>query len=117
APNSIYTFVVADNNTTNGPKGLPVIIGNLTINGNRSIVERSTDANTPFFRLLQVASTATLTINDLTLRNGNVNSPDYQAWPMRYGGAIVNLGGSVTLNRTTFSNNRAYFGGAISNDQ
>jgi hypothetical protein len=91
------------NNTTDGPTGLPVIAGNdiLTITGQGGdIIQRDSSASP--FRLFDVASGATLQLNDLTLQNGfafgsNVSSQ---------GGAIYN-DGSLDLSGVTVQNNVA----------
>ena len=59
------------NNTTNGATGLPVIAANdnLTIVGNGDTIERST-ATAAYFRLLDVASGGSLTLQNLTLQGG-----------------------------------------------
>src|SRR5207253_1117250 len=64
APTTSPYVLTASDNATDGPTGLPVIAArnNLTIVGNGDTVERSTDPTTPFFRLLDVASGATLTL-------------------------------------------------------
>jgi hypothetical protein len=71
---SPYVLTAADN-TTDGPTGLPVIKGgnkpdSLTIIGNGDTIERSTASGTPDFRLFDVASGASLTLQNLTLENG-----------------------------------------------
>ncbi len=61
------------NNSEHGPTGLPVIAaggGNLTIVGNGAVIERSSVAGTPAFRLLDVAAGASLTLENLTLQGG-----------------------------------------------
>src|SRR2546423_3982524 len=64
--------LTAVNNTTDGANGLPVISGkkgadNLTIIGNGDTIERSTAAGTPAFRLFDVATGNTLTLQNMTL--------------------------------------------------
>src|SRR5262249_30144606 len=73
--NTPITFhLTAVNNTTNGANGLPVIAakkgGSLTIVGNGDTIERSTAAGTPAFRLFDVASGSSLTLQNLTLQYG-----------------------------------------------
>src|SRR5262249_22838006 len=63
-----FTLSSPDNNT-DGSTGLPVIIasgGSLSIVGNGALVERSTAADVPAFRLFDVALGASLTLQDVT---------------------------------------------------
>ena len=57
--------------------GLPVIAAkdNLTIVGNGDTIERSTAVGTPLFRLLDVASGGSLTLENLTLQGGHIPGP------------------------------------------
>src|SRR5262249_40188018 len=99
------------NNTDNyGATGLPVIAaggGSLTIVGNGDIIERSTAKGTPPFRLLSVASGASLTLQDLTLQGGLI-SGTAATYPERTasGGGILSLG-TLTLTGVTVQNNTA----------
>ena len=87
---------------------LPVLTGNLVINGpgaNTLTVERSAAAN---FRIFRIALGQTVTISGLTIANGNeVN-----------GGGIYNDHGNLTVQSVTLRNNTASGGGggAIYND-
>jgi hypothetical protein len=64
--------LTAVNNTTDGATGLPVIKAKdqLTIVGNGDTIARSTAAGTPPFRLFDVASGASLTLENLTVQGG-----------------------------------------------
>jgi len=92
---STYTLTVV-NNTTDGANGLPDITGEIIINGNGSIVERSSAA--PSLRVFHVASTGKLTLNALTVRNGMADSG--------YGGGLYNSG-IVTVSNSVITNNSA----------
>jgi hypothetical protein len=116
APSSPY-ILTAVNNTTDGPAGLPVLAAgiNLTIVGNGDTIERSTASGTPAFRLFDVYSGETLSLQNLTLQNGLAPSDGVQA----FGGAIFNTG-DLTLSGCTLQNNTAQgangvwaYGGAI----
>jgi hypothetical protein len=124
---TIFTLT-AVNNTTDGPTGLPVIAANhhLTIRGNGATLARSTAPGTPAFRLFHVASGAILTLENLTLANGQVIGDTGQH---AYGGAILNAAGaSLTVKSSMLVGNQAIggdgrqklggfgFGGAIWND-
>jgi hypothetical protein len=51
-----YTLTAAAGTSANGPNGLPVITGDITLDGNNSVIRRAPDA--PAFRILEVAETA-----------------------------------------------------------
>ena len=110
APISSPYVVTAADNSTDGPTGLPVIGGggkkvaadNLTIVGNGDTIERGTASGTPDFRLLGVASRASLTLENLTLQNGLAFGSGSSA----EGGAIYNQG-NLILSAVTVQNNLA----------
>src|SRR5262249_5957454 len=79
--------LTAENNTTNGPNGLPVIAAGdgLTIVGNGDTIARS---NLKPFRLFCVAAGASLTLEDLTLTGGLAKADNSAGC----GGAIFNQG-------------------------
>ena len=82
-----YTLTAADNETSDGLNGLPVVTGQLTITGvtaESSTIERAPGA--PAFRLLQVSASGALTLRRLTLRGG---SAGFGTWR---GGAIYSRG-------------------------
>ncbi len=123
---STYDFTSADNNTF-GPNALPVITGNITINGNGAVLMRdpSLGQNTPFRFFYvsgsQVASpsgtqstggaTGTLILNNLTLEDGLAQggSSGTGGGGLGAGGAILNMG-NVTLNGVTLEQNTAQGG-------
>jgi hypothetical protein len=74
--------------------GLPQVSVITTIQGHGAIIQRSLAAGTPDFRLFYVGSTGNLTLQNVTLRQGN-----------KSGSAIFNSGGTVTLNNSTIRNN------------
>ncbi|NEP57593.1 MAG: DUF4347 domain-containing protein [Symploca sp. SIO2G7] len=104
----ITLTAVADN--ANGDNGLPSITAaeRLTINGMGFTIAR--DADAPNFRLLRIAEGAELVVNNTTLTNGFVNGAEGEG----SGGGILNLG-TLTLNNSTVSGNRAVLGGGIYN--
>jgi len=105
-----YALMAVDNQT-GGPNGLPSITRKLTIKGvgaGSTVIERDADALD--FRLLHVAATGSLTLEGLTLRGGRVEFS---------GGGIFNLG-TVTILRSTLIDNVAFggfssIGGGLSN--
>jgi hypothetical protein len=105
------------NNTTHGPTGLPVIaVGeNLTIVGNGDVIERSTAAGVPEFRLFDVAAGATLNIQNATLQGGVAVGDGRSALDggSSSGGAIFNQG-VLSLNGVTVQNNTALGSASVS---
>ena len=81
----VYTLESA-NNTTEGGTGLPVITGNVTIQGSGATITRSSATGVTAFRIFDVASGGSLTLNSLTLSNGLANNGQ------QGGGAIFNHG-------------------------
>lgn len=106
APTTSPYVLTAVNNTTNGANGLPVISGNkidnLTIFGNSDTIERSTASGTPDFRLFDVASGSSLTLELVTLENGVAQGSGAAA----DGGAIYN-NGTLILSGATVAGNTA----------
>jgi hypothetical protein len=98
-----YTLTAVDNDT-DGPNGLPSMMGRLTITGvgaDTTIIERAAGAMP--FRLLHVAATGVLTLEGLTLRGGNDATTNG-------GGGIYNRG-TLTLTDSTLSDNTTRQGG------
>ena len=89
----------------------PSITSELTIDGRGATIVRSDADGTPDFRILHVAATGALTLNDLTLLKGSVNTDGTGLG----GGAVFNAG-AVVLNNVTISGNKSGTdGGGISN--
>ncbi len=105
-----YTLSEVDNET-NGPNGLPVVTSALIFEGNRAAIARSTSQDGSEFRILEVAETGTLTLQDVTLERGFLSE---DAPNTSRGGGIYNLG-TVTLNRSSVSENEAFDAGGIYN--
>ncbi len=104
--NETITLHQIDNDTI-GENALPRITTNITIEGNHATITMASSA--PMMRFFDVGSvnggvTAHLTLNNLTLKNGDVDGS---------GGAIRN-DGILYLNHVRLENNRASFeGGAL----
>ena len=103
------TLTAADNDDNRNANGLPRISSAITINGDGYTISRA--AGAPAFRFFHVTADGVLTLNDLTLHNGDgvtFNEPEagalYVAWRS-----------TATVNRSTFTANRAFAGGAIYN--
>ncbi len=102
-PGCTYTLDSTDNDSN----GLPVITADVTINGNFATIER--DTGSPLFRIFEVGGPAgKLTLNSITLRNGDLDAADD-------GGAIlVDSGRTLKVrNASTITGNSARNGGAI----
>ncbi|MEE1667792.1 hypothetical protein RCR19_20025 [Streptomyces sp. WAC07094] len=98
-----YTLTAADN----PGNGLPIVTSEITVLGNNSNIRRQSATG---FRLLEVGPTGNLTLNDLTLRDGRSDSSG--------GGAILNRGGTLSLNTVELTRNvsdAAGVGGAVNN--
>ncbi len=89
--------VTAANNATDGGTGLPVITGQVSIQGSGATITRSATAA---FRLFDVASGGSLTLSNMTLSNGLINDG------VNGGGAIFSHG-PLSVTQTTFSGNSA----------
>ena len=87
-----------------GSNALPIVTSVITIEGNKTTIERSGGA--PEFRLFEVAAGGDLTLNAMTVRGGKSLN----------GGAIYSLG-SLTVRNATISNNEAGLGGGIFSGQ
>ena len=108
-----YTLTAINNTTDNGGVGLPVITGTVTIQGSGAIIARSTAFGTPVFRIFDVASSGSLTLNSVTISNGLANNG-------QQGGGGIRSHGNLTITGSTFTSNSApsssgTSGGAINN--
>ncbi len=102
----VGNYVVREvHNEAFGPSGLPAVVGDLTVNGHTSTIERA--RNAPLFRLFYVTERARLTLNHLTIENGAV-----EGWR---GGGLFNAGGTAVLNHCTVRGNEASDGGGLAN--
>ncbi|TVR71953.1 MAG: hypothetical protein EA415_10585, partial [Sphaerobacteraceae bacterium] len=127
-----YFLDAIDNTTPSGNNGLPVINGNVTIEGNGAVIRRSADST---FRIFEVDSNRTLNLHEITIRGGggvNVGGGIYvnnagtltlssstvrDNGAIESGGGIFNAGGTLTLINSTVSGNQANLiaGGGIVN--
>jgi hypothetical protein len=108
-----YTLTAINNTTDNGGVGLPVIKGRVTIQGSGATITRSTASGTPVFRIFDVASSGSLTLNSVTISNGLANNG-------QQGGGGIFSHGTLTITGSTFSGNSepastGTSGGAINN--
>jgi hypothetical protein len=83
--------------------GLPQVMGNVTIVGNGSTIERSSSAAA--FRLFYVGSGGSLTLDNLTVTGGEESGDQLAMESIVIGGAIFSIGGNLNLNGVTVSGN------------
>ena len=107
APNCLYTLTAINNSVDGGPTGLPKINQSVLIIGNGAIIERSATAGIPAFRLWLVERQGDLTLQNVTLRNGNADNYS--------GGALANLGSVTIENSAVVSNTNTSSDAAIVN--
>ena len=98
AANTTFDFATG-NYSTNGANALPAITGNITIVGNGDTIERTGAAA---FRLFDVASGGSLTLENLTLTGGLAQGTGSAA----EGGAIYSTG-TLNLSGVTVKSNVA----------
>ena len=117
----LYPLKDIDNAGYRGDNGLPQIARDMIINGHGATIQRQTfvattsaansfvpQAQGPEFRVFQVNQGATLTLNNITLRNGLVNElPENEK-----GGTILVLG-TLNLSDSAIHNGIAGCGGGI----
>jgi hypothetical protein len=124
------TLELPDKCTYRLATALPAVGTPLTIAGNGSTIERSTAPGTPDFTMLTVASGGSLTVRDLSFRDGTAQNAAAAIvsdgtltvtggaftgnTTSGYGAAIGNYG-TLTVSGAAFSGNRAADGGAIVN--
>ncbi|MEE1738703.1 hypothetical protein [Streptomyces sp. BE147] len=93
-----------------GVNGLEPVTGHLRITSDgpdRAVIARSHDAGTPDFRVMEVETGGRLVLDRITLGNGSVGS----------GAGIFNNFGTLTLNHSALTGNRAKeFGGGLFNN-
>ena len=95
-----YTLTAINNTTDAGGVGLPVITGKVTIQGSGATIARSSATGTPVFRIFDVASAGSLTLNSVTISNGLASNGQ------QGGGGIFNHG-TLTITGSTFTGNSA----------
>ncbi|MEP6984233.1 MAG: choice-of-anchor Q domain-containing protein, partial [Chloroflexota bacterium] len=101
----ITLTVKADTSSDYGDSGLPAITSAITIEGQGHSITR--DANAPNFRILKVAASGLLTLNNVTISGGKTNNSGFH-----FGGGILSEG-AVILNNSLISANSADYGGGL----
>jgi len=102
ANNSEYVLSTI-NNSTFSNNGLPVIISDISINGNASKISRLNSAEP--FRIFSIQSPGKLTLNNITISGG------YSTDDNNGGGGIFNYSGTLVVNNSVISENSALIGG------
>jgi hypothetical protein len=107
APRCDYVLRAPAQTGENGPDGLPIITGNITlVGGPNTRISRA--ATAPEFRLIELGTGGVLKVRNIFLSGGRA--------PAGFdGGAIENFGTAVELSHTTVTGNRARFAGGIDN--
>ncbi|MBI3242468.1 MAG: CSLREA domain-containing protein [Chloroflexi bacterium] len=108
AADCAYTLTAVDNTADGLPTGLPAITTDIIISGPNATITRG--AEVPDFRFFYVDPDGHLTLNDVTVSNGNLPS----TLTTTFGGALSNAGTTI-INGSHFTSNLAGIGGAISN--
>lgn len=90
----------------NGPIGLPLITGHITIDGSGASIIRGTAA--PSFRIAEIAPGGSLSLNDVTVANGSATSNANGD-----GGGILDRGTLVLTNSRVFGSTAGHLGGGI----
>jgi hypothetical protein len=106
-PAGTYTLR-AVNNDTDGPNGLPLIASAITIHGagaDSTVLARTDGA--PEFRIVHVAATGVLTLDNVTLTGASGTSG--------IGGSIFNLGKVTVLSSTVSNSSNGLVGGIFNN--
>ncbi|MBL4672165.1 MAG: hypothetical protein JKX81_07875 [Arenicella sp.] len=103
----ISEFVVSSVN--NSDNGLPSIVIDIKIlgrgNAGKVIITRSEAPSTPDFRLFVITGSGSLSLENISVRNGKLSSGS--------GGAIQIQGGLLEINSSEFINNQSPLGGAL----
>jgi hypothetical protein len=92
--------------------GLPRISHALTIKGNGATITRTSTPSAAKFRIFEVDQGGDLTLQNLTVANGDASGNSPQTGR---GGGIYNLGTLKVINSTISNNNAAVGGGGIAN--
>ena len=134
-----YTLTAINNTTDAGGVGLPVITGKVTLQGSGATISRSSATGTPVFRIFDVASAGSLTLNSVTISNGLASNGQQggggifnhgtltitgsaftgNSAPSSSGtsGGGINNSGTLNLSTSTFSGNSAQEGGGVFNQK
>jgi len=102
----VYTLTLAYSGD-NAETGLPTVASAITINGHGAAITRSAAPLTPQFRILHVAASGDLTLNNLTISHGSL--------PSGFVGGGILTNGTLVCNTCIVENNTALAAGGIYN--
>jgi hypothetical protein len=103
-----YILTAVNNGSPTVANGLPIITGNMTIQGagiDKTSISKGPDIG--LLRLLHVQTGATLTLEGLSLRGGR---------SALFAGGLFNQGGIVAIGQVRFEDNHGDSGGGLFND-
>jgi len=112
AGTDMITFV-GNYTITLGLQNQLLVTSPINIRGNgaaNTIIEADPTEHTSTYRVFQVDSPGDLTLDSLTVRNGQCAGSCVDS---EYGGGVYNTGGSLTIKDSTFQLNKADFGGGV----
>lgn len=110
ANSATYTLTVIDNGSITNTNGLPIITSNIIISGTGATIKR--DNTAPIFRIFQVNSGGSLTLNNVTVSGGR--TPDGSSGGNGGDGAgIYNFGTLIVTNSTFFDNSTGAGGDGV----
>lgn len=106
AADSSYSLTTVHNNGGgNGPNGLPLLAGNVLVQGQGATIQRG--GSTPPFRILEVAAGGVVELQDLSIQSGSLGDPGQS-------GSGIRSEGSLSLSHVSMSGHSgAGAGGAI----
>jgi predicted outer membrane repeat protein len=113
----ISEFVVSSVDGSNSSlSGLPAISSDIKILGRggtaKVVIKRAEALSTPEFRLFVVTGSGSLSLENISVRNGRLSTGSGSS--PRTGGAIQIQGGLLEIDNSEFINNQSSLGGAIS---
>jgi hypothetical protein len=108
APAVLFGHMQQKNREGLFPAGFPLITSKLTIIGNGATIQRTGSTK---FGIFQVFVGGDLTLQDLTISNGDTTQDHDSS-----GAGVDVLGGTVLLEHVTLNGNQAFQGGAIANN-
>jgi CSLREA domain-containing protein len=107
AKNAIYTLTITGTGEDGGLTGDLDVSSQVKLNGNKAVLSAGPSAYNGIDRALDVQSSGNLTVNKLTVRNGQA--------PANSGGGIRSLGSTTVVQSTVIGNSANQGGGAAGN--
>ena len=110
-----YALTSIDNET-DGPNGSPSIVSPVTIEGGADGATLARPSGAPSFRILHIGLDGRLTLHRVNVTGGAGFTFSGGNPLSSSGGALLNVGGTVTAINSSFEGNIANRGGAVFND-